>query len=271
MFAEVSCRAVGIDFDIAATAGWYSAIAGMLAGFALLAILLPLDHAAAAGGDEAESSSSNAEVVFTCAFFSLLVLGITYAVLAGRTSDGPQAAFAAAEQLWNGTAFGLSSLLLLFGLHAVLGAYGGNRLVFQPARRVIVAMTSIYGPLIVLALQFSSALDLEHYRADAAESVRCGWLSIPNGVWVNVAIVGVAALGVVSLALLRQRLPRIGSVSAFIAKVVLGGTIGVAVATSAVLPLLSESVVAGAAFEHVSLVIGSIATVAVAAASWISR
>lgn len=80
-----ACRPSSIDFDIAASAGWYSAIAGLLAGFALLYILFPLDHETTVSD---ETDTGNAVVVFTCAFFSLLILAFTYAVLAGRTGDG---------------------------------------------------------------------------------------------------------------------------------------------------------------------------------------
>lgn len=113
----MDCRLSSVDFDIAASAGWYSAIAGLLAGFAL-------DHETA---DSDETETGNAVVVFTCAFFSLLILVFTYAVLAGRTGDGPAFGVAAHEQLFNGAAFGLTTLLLLFGLHELLGAYGANR------------------------------------------------------------------------------------------------------------------------------------------------
>lgn len=71
------------EFDIAAAAGWYSAIAGLLAGFALLAVLLPLDHEAAEDSVN-DRAAPNAVIVFTCAFFSLLILSFTYAVLSGR-------------------------------------------------------------------------------------------------------------------------------------------------------------------------------------------
>jgi hypothetical protein len=46
------CRLAESTFDIAAAAGWYSAIAGLLAGFAVVAILLPLDHDSDVGDDE---------------------------------------------------------------------------------------------------------------------------------------------------------------------------------------------------------------------------
>ena len=55
-------------------------------------------------------------IVFTSAFFSLLILAFSYAILSGR-SNGPVAAH---EQQLNGAAFGLASLLLLLGLREVL-------------------------------------------------------------------------------------------------------------------------------------------------------
>ena len=133
------CRLSPLTFDIASAAGWYSSIAGVLAGFALLAILLPLDHI---DDDTDEATTSNAVVVFVSAFFSLLILSFAYAVLAGRSGDGDELAIATFEQLLLGGMFGLSTLLLLLGLQAVLRSYGANRLVFAPARQLIRVMTA---------------------------------------------------------------------------------------------------------------------------------
>jgi len=103
------CQISAFEFDIASTAGWYSSVAGMLTGFALLAMLLPLDHEA----EREDAECTHAVVVFTCAFFALLVLSVNYAVLAGRAGGGTVAAVAAHEQMLFGPAFGLSTLLLL--------------------------------------------------------------------------------------------------------------------------------------------------------------
>jgi hypothetical protein len=266
----MECRLSGVDFDIAASAGWYSAIAGVLTGFALLSILFPLDHETA---DSNETETSNAVVVFTCAFFSLLILAFTYAVLAGRTGDGPVVDVAAHEQLLNGAAFGLATLLLLFGLHELLLAYGANRQVFQPARRVIVTMTSVVGPLVVLALQFSNTLDLQRYRvaATGSSSVQCGMWGLPNGVWINLGITAVALTTVLALGTVRDRLPRRRSAPTLAAKIVLGFTVAVTGWTALVLPLLPDSAVTGALFEHLTLAVTATATVGVAEASWLGR
>jgi hypothetical protein len=195
----MDCRLSSLDFDIAASAGWYSAIAGLLAGFALLSILLPLDHEAA---DPDESQSGNAVVVFTCAFVSLLALGFAFAVLAGRTGDGDVIGVAAHEQVVYGSAFGLAAILMLFGLHAVLRTYGANRAVFGPAQRVIVLTTSVLAPVVLLALQFGSALDVTRFRA-ASDRVACDVGGLPNTVWIDLGIVAIASSALVLMWLLR--------------------------------------------------------------------
>ena len=135
-------------------------------------------------------------MVFTCAFVSLLAVGFAFAVLAGRTGTGDVVGVAAHEQVVYGSAFGLAAILMLFGLHAVLRTYGANRVVFGPAQRVIVLTTSVLAPVVLLALQFGSALDVTRFRA-ASGSVDCGFGRLPNSVWIDLLIVSIAfvALG----------------------------------------------------------------------------
>ncbi len=264
----MDCRLSSLDFDIAASAGWYSAIAGLLAGFALLSILLPLDHDTV---DHDESQTGEAVVVFTCAFFSLLVLGFSFAVLAGRTGDGPVLGVAAHEQMVYGSAFGLATILMLFGLHAVLRSYGANRVVFGPAQRVIVLGTSVLAPTVLLALQFGSALDLAQFRTATSDTPACGFAGLPSSVWIDLLIVSVALVTVGLMWLLRTRIPRRSDAPAIAARVVLGYTVTMAVWGAAVVPLLPADVIAGPWFEHIALVVTSVATVGVAAASWMGR
>src|SRR5690606_10258782 len=98
MIAATGCRITELEFDVAASAGWYSAIAGVLAGFALLAILLPLDHDAAEDDPERARHGSDGVVILACAFFSLLISSFTYAILAGRSAGTPQGAAVAAHE-----------------------------------------------------------------------------------------------------------------------------------------------------------------------------
>lgn len=264
----MDCRLSSLDFDIAASAGWYSAIAGLLAGFALLSILFPLDHEAAVELDEVETGQS--VVVFTCAFVSLLALGFSFAVLAGRTGDGAVIGVAAHEQLMYGSAFGLASILMLFGLHAVLRTYGANRVMFAPAQRVIVLTTSVFGPVLLLALQFGSALDISRARAATSE-VGCSFARLPDSIWLNLMIIAAAYVALAVLWLRRARLPRNSSAPATAAKAVLGYTILVTVWGSIVVPLLPTELVTGSWFEHVALGVSALATIGVAASAWMGR
>ena len=266
----VDCRLSPLAFDIASAAGWYSSIAGVLAGFALLAILLPLDHI---DDDSDEATTSDAVVVFVSAFFSLLILSFAFAVLSGRSGNGDELAIAAFEQLLLGGMFGLSTLLLLLGLQAVLRSYGANRLVFAPARQLIRVVTAILGPVLVLALQYSSALDLARYRreTDFAALARCDVAGLPSSVWVDLAIVVVAVVGIVVLALLRERLPSDRSAAPTAAKLVLGMTVVIVIVASVLVPLLPLEMLTSPLLEHGALLVAAAGALAVAWATWASR
>jgi hypothetical protein len=260
----MACQIAAFEFDIASTAGWYSSIAGLLTGFALLAILLPLDHEA----EREDIECSNAVVVFTCAFFALLLLSVNYAVLAGRVGGDGVAGIAAHEQMLFGPAFGLSALLLLFGLNAVLRTYGMNREVFLPAQYVIVRITSLLGPVLVIAMQFSNALDLQHFRvASDPAAASCTVAGLPDEIWVNLAITLVAMLGVVGLAAIGRRIGVSRRAPTLIAKTVLGFIVAVTAWSAVMVPLLPLDVVTGVLFERTILVLTALASLAMAAAA----
>ncbi len=249
------------DFDIAAASGWYSAVAGLLAGFALLAILLPLDHEA----DDGEAVyGANGVVIYVCSFFSLLILSISYAVLAGRTGSGISGV-AAHEQMLNGAAFGLATLLLLFGLHAILRTYGLNKEVFAPASALIVTVTSVIAPVLFLALQFSNTLDMQRYRTGGAAN------GIPAGVWLNLSMLAVGVVLILLVAASRSQLPSISTAPRIISKTVLGYTVTATIWTSIAVPLLPAEVITSAAMEHGIMGLTVLGAVAVSVASWIGR
>jgi hypothetical protein len=262
----VECRLNLLDFDVAATAGWYSSIVGVLAGFALLAILIPLDHEAARDDDR----SADTVVIMTCAFFSLLLLSFSYAVLAGRVGETEQAQ-AVHEQLLLGVAVGLSSLLLMFALNTLLATYGANRRAFMPARRIIVVATSLIGPAVVVAVQFTNALDIERVRIAADPTVQCRLWGLPDGVWINLAITAVGLIALVATALLHRRIPRTSRAASRIAVSVLLYTTLVVIWTSVAAPLLPAAVLTNAVFEHVALALTALAAVGVAITSWSGR
>lgn len=266
---ETACNVDFLTFGIASSAGWYSAIAGVLAGFALLAILLPLDHEASAE----HSRASQSVVIFTGAFFSLLILAFNYAVLSGRDGETPQAlAIAAHEQFMFGAVFGLSTILLLFGLRAVLSSYSQNAQVFAAARNVMLVVIALLAPIVALSLQFSNSLDIEGARiALASEPLECGALGLPNGIWINLFITLAGFTGVIAVALLRNRLPHSLRSAVLISYVTLGFTVVATVWTSVVAPLIPVELLTSSIFEHVALGFVAIAATLISAAAWTAR
>lgn len=264
------CFFAAFSYDIPAAAGWFSSIAGVLAGFALLSILIPLDHEAK---KESEGQSVEAVISFTCAFFSLLILAFSYAVLSGRIGDGEVQGVAAYEQLLNGSAFGFSTLLLLFGLHAILFSYGSNRTIFQPACGLITQVTSTMGPIIVLSFQFSSSLDVETYRSITLGSAyESDWLwGLSPGIWINLVIALGAIIAVLILSRFGMHLPCHPGIQNKVGKGVLIYTVVVAVLCSFLLPLLSEPVLTSRWMGHGILMVSAVAAVLISASSWMNR
>ncbi len=262
----MDCHLDTLDFDIPASAGWYSSIAGVLAGFALLAILIPLDHEAASDDER----GADTVVIMTCAFFSLLLLSFSYAILAGRVGDAERGQ-AVHEQLLLGVALGLSSLLLMFALHTLLATYGANRRAFLPAQRIIVVATSLIGPAVVVAVQFSNSLDIERERLVSASDARCRLGGLPDGVWINLAITVAGLVALAAIALLHRRIPRTDRAASRIAIAVLIFTTVVVLWTSLAAPLLPSDVLTNAVFEHVALAFTALAASGVALASWSGR
>jgi hypothetical protein len=261
------CELDTLGFDVAAAAGWYSAIAGLLAGFALLAVLLPLDHETKDNGEQADRAGASGVIVFTSAFFALLVLAFTYAILSGR----PQGAVAVHEQQLSGTAFGLASLLMILGLREVLRMYGGNRAMLAPASALIARVTGIFGPIIVVAFTFSNALDVEAYRAKASPTELLCVAGMPSGVWINAIICLVAALAIALLPLAAKGRTLDAAAAAAIGHATLAFTVSVAVWTAAIVPFLPVDVIGGALIEHTVVAVSAAGAVGFGATAWLSR
>lgn len=261
------CNFDEAEFDIAASAGWYSGIAGLLAGFAMLAILLPLDHEATEHGKWAERAGSNGVIVFTSAFFALLVLAFTYAILSGR----PPGAASVHEKQLGGAAFGLASLLMLVGLREVLRLYGSNRRILKPATTLIARVTGIFGPIMVVAFGLSNALDVAMFRAASAPSDTLCIAGVPDGTWLNVALCGIAVAIIALIPVLGRRVHVGTSATAIIGHLTLGFTLSVAVWTAAIVPFLPSAFVGGAFLEHLVMGITAIGAVIFGATAWLSR
>ncbi|MCB1283728.1 MAG: hypothetical protein M9952_10275 [Microthrixaceae bacterium] len=263
---DLSCGLSAASLNAAATAGWYSAVAGLLSGFALLAILIPLDHT----DDDCDSNdlSAGAEV-FTAAFFTLLILSLTYARLAGETGADVDRGRLTHEMMLNGAALSMSALLLLFALRSILGAYSAARALFVRTRGLILIATAVVGPVIALSSQFASSLDLERYRIAAGRTTCEG--ALPAGVAINLTILLAGWAIIAGLWWQRRRIRLASAIPTVVARTVLAFTVAVAVWTSVVVPLLDIEVATSPWFEHIVLAATALGGAAIAAASWASR
>ena len=208
MIAPTGCRITELEFDVAASAGWYSAIAGVLAGFALLAILLPLDHDAAEDDPEqreARLGRGRDPGVHVLLVADLVVHLCHLGGQIGGNSGEPR--WRPIEQLINGVALGLTTLLLLFALRSILASYGANRAVFLPAQQIILGGTALFGPVVLLSLPVRQ----RRRRGATPARSRCGELPGPPArrreCWIDLAITMAALVAIALLALNRNRLP----------------------------------------------------------------
>lgn len=107
---------IGLFFNISTTAGLYSQLAGVLAGFAFAALILLLTGRITPGSTGATTSGhafARATRVLVVAFIGLVITSVDYAVLAGDTSGSPRSA---TLELLSGLAFATSGALLMYAV-----------------------------------------------------------------------------------------------------------------------------------------------------------
>ncbi len=133
-------------------------------------------------------------------------------------------------------------------------------------------MTAVLGPLVVVGLQFSNAMDLERYRVQAGGGAQgCGPGGLPTGVWWNLGIVALATAAIVVLFAARERIARREAAVDRLAWLCLIFTVLVVLWSAVLLPLLPIAAVASPVLEHVILAATSVLAVVFAAGSWSSR
>lgn len=172
-----ACRIPYSGFDVPATAGLYSQTCGVLAGFAFAAILLLLTADPHTRLSVSDHEVDHGVTAFVCAFFGLILSTVEYAVLAGEPTNSGRATL---EELFFGVGFGLSALLLLYGLLHLLGISGN----FRGSSGVTSAITGIFGPFVVMSFLVSGVGDVSAYRSGhepaTAHAVPCDWTMTPH-------------------------------------------------------------------------------------------
>src|SRR5690348_4243191 len=102
-----ACRT--IQFDVASTAGLYSTLAGVLAGFAFTTLILLVTTRL--GAESQEDHFAAASRVLIGSFIALVLASLDYAVLAGSTVSAGRAA---TEESILGLGFASAGVLMLY-------------------------------------------------------------------------------------------------------------------------------------------------------------
>jgi hypothetical protein len=199
-------------FDITAVAAGYSALSGVLAGFAFTAVILPLSLS--------RNSSRHfgpAMACFTAAFFTLTLAAIQYSVLAGEIGQGSLRGRAVHTELVNAIPMSLAVLLLLFGLCQLFQAVQ-DRVEVQPAYRLLTTMTATVTPILVMVFCYTIMSDLVVFRRQMQGSADCTAEDSSMAVGAGVLVAGALAVAIVAwqrpaLALSPLTVPVVGVVA----------------------------------------------------------
>jgi hypothetical protein len=121
---DPACVPPPLDFEIAETAGFYSQLAGVLSGFAFAALLFLVTNGSGWAGRDVDPKLTLRLVV--AVFVSLVLTSLSYAMLAGDTSNGGRAA---SIQLIAASGFISSGIALLLLVYRVLDDLEAARVV----------------------------------------------------------------------------------------------------------------------------------------------
>lgn len=160
------CPTGSLTYNIAATAGYYSALAGILAGFSFAAIILviPGSFSRQSGPQEAPAEAIGSDltdahvlVALLVAFVGLIISTVQYAELAGESSCAEILGRAENEEVLGGVLLAIVCVTLLFAVvrlleHARVGGVVTGHFRFMTA--VIAPALALY--LVGLAVQDAS-------------------------------------------------------------------------------------------------------------------
>jgi protein-S-isoprenylcysteine O-methyltransferase Ste14 len=176
-------------FKITVTAGLYSQLAGLLAGFAFTALMLLATTRASTG--KRNRAFSDATRILVAAFLSLLLNSVSYAVLAGDPgTDGRTAS----EEPILGVGFAIAGALVIYAIVSTLDAV--NHLTKKPSHtsREVEnstrdALAVAFAPILVLYV-YLGVQDYEDFRYRPCHPVTAlDWLG-----WTLVFVQAVASL-----------------------------------------------------------------------------
>lgn len=148
----MSCDTSGLTFTFGPSAGLYSTMASVLAGFAFLAATLVIGGTHRRSGDGPATDAEHARrhradisllVTLTIAFMSLILTSIQYAEIAGETGCAITQGRSASEEFLAGVSFVFSILLLSYAIVQMIAASGIPRVGHSIRRLVAVVVPAV--------------------------------------------------------------------------------------------------------------------------------
>ncbi len=150
------------SFNLAQTAGLYSTLAGVLAGFAFAALILLITARLTSPGANVEAFAHAAQVLLA-AFVGLVLTSLNYAILAGERYSGGRAA---SEMLVASVGFAASGVLLLYALAVTLDTADKSvGAATSPLARVAARLRALAALFVTPLLVFYAQIGAEDYRA----------------------------------------------------------------------------------------------------------
>jgi hypothetical protein len=157
-------------FNISATAGFYSIVAGVMAGFAFISLsyFITAPHRAGDGQGEQRDKYNLAVQALGAAFVALLLSCIAYAVMAGEHLPGGRAS---TIEVFAGCGFALAAIQLFYAIVLIIQAHHPEIL---PIQRFF---ESVGGFLCLLAyvLIAEGVSDYQEARDDRAGNIVYWW------------------------------------------------------------------------------------------------
>lgn len=203
----MNCDTKGLTFVFGPSAGLYSTLASVLAGFAFLAITLVIGGthrrsiSGPTSGDEharSQGTDVNLLIILTIAFTSLILTSIQYAEIAGETGCAITEGRSASEEFLAGISFVFSVLLLFYATVQMISDSGIPR-VGDSIRRLV----AVIGPALAMLLLTAAADEVAFTPWVNGKATTTGLAGFIESSWTSL---GLAAL-VLLLSFLIWRVP----------------------------------------------------------------
>ena len=152
-----TCPSTGLTFSIATTAGYYSALAGVLAGFAFAAIILVVPGGLRRSTPRESQPDGHVLASLLIAMLGLIICAIQYAELAGESSCSEILGRAESEELLGGVVFAFAVLALLYAMVLLL-----ERAEVGPVTKVFRFIVAVMAPTLALFLVGLAARDASY-------------------------------------------------------------------------------------------------------------